>query len=756
MSKLLIFFDNQTFKLNSSIFNYIKRWVTYQIINNIKEFNEIIIYKTCPELIEKKINISDIENIFLDILIWINNIIYKKYDIYKLNTIKNIIDEIKKNNSNNLTDFNINDLNKNTNEQIKKDKILIFISIYNYIYDYDEKIIKYINDTLDNNNFDIKFINISSSCAVNILFPKVNEHYIDIHSLKISHKDFDKFFPLKNTDNMNYLNEYSDINSKFVINILKYVELLYFIESYFNDENKNQNMEIYKIINNILNNTKIIGIDEDNLLEQNIIKSYNNAIKNYLTKWEEFKIKFPIDKLSPNITESYIKYILEFYSIMYPKIYQTNLNNFSTKTIFNKNKNLTTSSLSEIKIKLIHNLNIQPDDNSINFLKSTLTMTNWVEEYANANPFGFLIRYCPCKLSYRGILDLNSSILKTYPNMIVNNVTTNFVPLYDYYQIIMFDYENNNNDNIDNILEKKKFFNISNFNINDNINGSGNVMLPLYINKFHWELTKSIWTYHLTFINNCFEYEYNKKMDSIYFLSIFKLINVLKNSKTNSNNNNNYKSLIRLFGYLLRTCIQILIDNKFIHSIKNEYNKYTNLVINLDSLNKNTTFSDWFDRLIQLIISNGIEENQLINDLNKITLKIFKNYIISNYKMDFWDKINLSEKNIKMNTIEFLKNDVIQENICWTYLNYDIMIFYKIIKLIYKSFGFNQFIKQIDKTNGYFEDECEYNINLLNLKSITDIINNNCNSQYSIEKYYGNIYDIIKNYIELDDVKLNN
>lgn len=756
MSKLLIFFDNQTFKLNSSIFNYIKRWVTYQIINNIKEFNEIIIYKTCPELIEKKINISDIENIFLDILIWINNIIYKKYDIYKLNTIKNIIDEIKKNNSNNLTDFNINDLNKNTNEQIKKDKILIFTSIYNYIYDYDEKIIKYINDTLDNNNFDIKFINISSSCAVNILFPKVNEHYIDIHSLKISHKDFDKFFPLKNTDNMNYLNEYSDINSKFVINILKYVELLYFIESYFNDENKNQNMEIYKIINNILNNTKIIGIDEDNLLEQNIIKSYNNAIKNYLTKWEEFKIKFPIDKLSPNITESYIKYILEFYSIMYPKIYQTNLNNFSTKTIFNKNKNLTTSSLSEIKIKLIHNLNIQPDDNSINFLKSTLTMTNWVEEYANANPFGFLIRYCPCKLSYRGILDLNSSILKTYPNMIVNNVTTNFVPLYDYYQIIMFDYENNNNDNIDNILEKKKFFNISNFNINDNINGSGNVMLPLYINKFHWELTKSIWTYHLTFINNCFEYEYNKKMDSIYFLSIFKLINVLKNSKTNSNNNNNYKSLIRLFGYLLRTCIQILIDNKFIHSIKNEYNKYTNLVINLDSLNKNTTFSDWFDRLIQLIISNGIEENQLINDLNKITLKIFKNYIISNYKMDFWDKINLSEKNIKMNTIEFLKNDVIQENICWTYLNYDIMIFYKIIKLIYKSFGFNQFIKQIDKTNGYFEDECEYNINLLNLKSITDIINNNCNSQYSIEKYYGNIYDIIKNYIELDDVKLNN
>ena len=48
-----------------------------------------------------------------------------------------------------------------------------------------------------------------------------------------------------------------------------------------------------------------------------------------------------------------------------------------------------------------------------------------------------MFQYCPNKLSYKGIIDLNSSIYKTYPNMIINTVTTNWVGIYDYYQIIL-------------------------------------------------------------------------------------------------------------------------------------------------------------------------------------------------------------------------------------------------------------------------------------------------------------------------------
>lgn len=275
--------------------------------------------------------------------------------------------------------------------------------------------------------------------------------------------------------------------------------------------------------------------------------------------------------------------------------------------------------------------------------------------------------------------------------------------------------------------------------------------MPLYINKNHWKLSKCLWSYHLSFINNCFENEYNIKMDNIYFFAILKFLNNLKN------NDNNIKTTIRLFGYILRTCIQILIDNKFIHSIKNDYEKYIKLVLNLDSLDKNSIFSDLVIRIIQLIISNGIEINELECELNKISTHIFKKYIIQNYKMDYWDKLN--EINItnehKKKEIDILKNNVIQENICWIYLDFDLKLLNKIIKSIYYINGFNQFIKQIDKTNGCFEDiekdidkDIDKDIKSINLRTIKDIIDLKCSEEID-HTYYYKFIDITK-YCEID------
>ena len=98
-------------------------------------------------------------------------------------------------------------------------------------------------------------------------------------------------------------------------------------------------------------------------------------------------------------------------------------------------------------------------------------------------------------------------------------------------------------------------------------------MLPIFINKNHWQLVKSFWKYHMSFINNSFEYNYNKRMDNIYFLVLLKNFNNLNESY----NLNKIKLIpdcdIRLFIYILRTSIQILIDNKYINNIKNEYNR---------------------------------------------------------------------------------------------------------------------------------------------------------------------------------------
>lgn len=759
MKDLLIFFDNQTFKLNNIIINYIKRWIVYKIINNYNDYSNICLYKTYPEFVEKKITLDNIREDIQDILIWINNVIYKKYESYPTKCFKNIIDKINQN-------ISYKDILVKNNTQ---NEIIIFCSISNYEHNFTETNIIYINDILNDKKMNDKKININliNICCIPFLkqfFPKINEEIIDINCLKTENIKINKMI---NSNNKNIdanvgdllnINKYIDYDSitnicKFTkdLTVFEYLLLMFEIENYTHDlisTNSLTKQDFFQMSNVILD--KICFSCETNHNSQilNIFKSYKNSIKDIILRQMDISIILPIDKLTPELSTSYIKYILEFYSIIYPKInYYNSMQNSSNKQK-NKQKNIIKST-SNISIGNIKNFDLDENDISYKYLTSSLTITNWVEEYLNANPFGFIIKYNPCKLSYKGIYDSNSSILKTYPNIVVNNITTNFVPLYDYYQIILFDYENNKdkNENEDvynnNQDEKKKMFNISNFNITDNINGNGNVMIPLYINKSHWELTKSLWSYHISFINNCFEQEYNNKMDNIYFYAIFKNFNDLKNLT----NNKNIKSIIRLFCYLLRTCIQILIDNKFIHSVKNDYKKYFNLVLNLETLDKNSIFADWIIRLIQLIIGNGINDEELKLDLNKITNFVFDKYIIDNYKMDFWDMIN--DSNIsntqKKSEIEMLKIKVIQDNICWLYLNFDLQVFNKMIKSIYNINGFNQFIKQIDKTNGCLIDTNEMHI--LNIKNLENIIKTHNEIQFDIDNYQ---VDISKYYSDLD------
>ena len=740
MKKLLIFFDNQAYKLNGLLINCLKRWIVYKIINNYSEYDDMYIYKTYPYFVEKKIflNNDNWEENICDILTWINNIIYKTFNdnIYPTICIKNIVDKI-------------NTINNENNE------IIVITSLTLKDKEaFTEKNIKYITSIIK--NYNINFINISNANDVIYnLFDKIasiKENYIDVNCLKTENIDIRKTININSDkNNTNYEKYKKNIIELNLLNIkslslFEHIKILYWIESctLTNISSNNKNQEFNTITSSILMNIKNIyecqNIHNSKIL--NIIKSYTNLVSDIITRQNELMTKFPIDKLTPEMYASYIKYILEFYSIIYPKIHNNNLIQLNSKNQKNKQKKISNIT-SEIKLKNVKPLNIEINDVSGEFLKSTLTLTNWIDEYANANPFGFMIKYDPNKLSYKGILDFGSSILKTYPNMVVNNITTNFVSLYDYYQIVLLDYENNKKDNdnnngndindedVNDMNNKQNFFNVKNFNISDNINGDGNVMLPLYINKQHWELTKSIWSYHMSFVNNCFEQEYDIKMDNIYFLSILKLFGDLKNLDANSNS----KSIIRLFGFILRTSIQILIDNKFLHSIKGDYTKHLNSVMETETLDKNTIFIDWLIRVVQLIVSNSITDEELKADLDKITNFIFKKYIIANYKMNFWDIINnqkITEIEKKKN-LDMLKNDVLQENMCWLFLNFDLKIFNKIVKSIYAINGFNQFIKQIDKTNGCLTDTNETNI--LSIKALNNIFKIHCETQFNVDDY---------------------
>ena len=726
MDNLLVFFDNTTFKINNIILNYLKRLIIYEIIyKNIYkgEIGDVYIFKTNPSLIEIKLNEQNNKINIVTLLNTINNVIYKEYNSYDSLCFKKILDRI--------TDFEKNTINN---------KIIIICSIDSENY-FPELNVKYMDELFSTFKSEIKLINISKYSFINKLCPKINETFIDIKEFKIENLNIQQLFNSNSDfDYITYGNSIIDDKDKILKfdinmgdNLLNYLLFIDCVEKSIlsnvkNKLNQDNNIELIK---------KILSINflSDNTILLNILKSFQKSINNIIYRITDSFYKLPISKLDDYLSQTYIKYILEFYEIIYPKIYKNNISNLSlinNKNLIKKNNSET----SKISLKLLPNLNI--NDKSIEYLRSTLSLTNWNEEYNNFNPFGFLIKYNPCKFSYKGILDINSSIIKSYPNMIINSVTTNWIGLYDYYQLILSDYEENPND-FSNI--NKEIFNISNFNIIDNIQGDGNVLLPIYINQYHWELTKSIWSYHISFINNCFEPEYNKKMDNIYFLTFLKIFNNLKQIDSNTN----VKSIIRLFCYLLRTCLQILIDNKFLHSIKKDYPKYLELVLNTDQLDKNNNLSDWIVRLLQLIISNECGIEQLEKDLDQINRHIFNKFIISNYKMDFWEMIN--DPNTipeKINQeLDILKNHVLQDNISWLFFNHDIRIINKIVKQIYSIKGFNQFIKILDLSNGFIEDDNQnYPINMLTLSKI---IKDQFAEQFDITKFD---IDISKFYIK--------
>ena len=142
-------------------------------------------------------------------------------------------------------------------------------------------------------------------------------------------------------------------------------------------------------------------------------------------------------------------------------------------------------------------------------------------------------------------------------------------------------------------------------------------------------------------------------------------------------------------------------------------------------------------KLIQLIVSNGDSE-KIAKDILTIRNLLFNKSIIKNYKMDYWDLINNQDtpKCKIINELDILKNNVLEENICWLYLEHDLILLSKIIKSIYLIKGFNQFIKQIDKTNGYLNEQDLTNIDL---KTFTTIIKNIHSIQFNINNYSVNI-----------------
>ena len=686
-----IFVDNITFHDNNIIYKFLKRWIIYKIIDIINNNHDIIIGKTIPQIIVNKFNNSNL-NCVENIVTYIENIIYKKYDDDTYPTIhfKNIIDYF-----NELNDNNINE-------------IFIITSI-NKDGHFNENNINSINNFLKNENIynKINLINISKNKLQEIGNFK-NIYNIDFKETKITNIILNQIF--KVIINLNFFNKNSIEKN---INLDNNQELLYLLGELHKTEKYIYNLILNKSYNdmelNFIEENLKINLISTNIKIKNIFKNYLKSINDSLNLLRNINFKNIYDNINRKFNNTYIKYIIEFYEIIYPKL---NNNNFI------KNK-INLSLINIFENKFLENDNFIKK--SLDFTNSNLTMTNWLDEYNNYNPFGILIKYKVDKFSYKGIIHGKINLLYSYPNVIINSVNNNWCSIYDYYQLIQLKLDNK--DEYDEYFEDdNNNFNINNFNITDNLLGDSNVLIPIYINKDHWKLLKPLWKYHLSFIHNCYENEYNKKMDNIYFLIILKKLNLIID-KYNSSKQINNNDLI-LFNYILRTCIQIMIDNKYLNSIKNEHEKYFKILMNDKKSNVNNVFN-YIIRLIQLIISNNsinINLNDYFNKIEKLYLKFF---IEQYYKIDFWEMFNQSnDEKLKKEKLDEINKNYINENIYWFNLKNDLTILNQFIIEIYNKSGFNQYIKINESNYGFLDNNKKLSQKHFN-NTLAHIVNNN-------------------------------
>ena len=129
-----------------------------------------------------------------------------------------------------------------------------------------------------------------------------------------------------------------------------------------------------------------------------LLYNFKNSIKKI---FDRNTILCPItvpNYLSDSISDSnsdseseYIKYIMEFYKEIYPKLinYHCDIN---TKKF--KIKNTITKQIIPSDFKKITKIQFENiHDESIQYFVSNTTMTNWVDEFNELNPFGILIKY---------------------------------------------------------------------------------------------------------------------------------------------------------------------------------------------------------------------------------------------------------------------------------------------------------------------------------------------------------------------------
>lgn len=688
-----IIIENFTYIKKNNAINHIKKLVVYFLNYMCRHFSKlskiIKIYKfdysnEVYKLVEIPINFN---NGMHDIIKEIININYKLYEtedqLVNKEEVINKINEIKQNSDN---------------------KIFLITSIEN-VY----KNIDYFTN-IDNEN--VKKINITNQT---IFTPDDNIKHFNYRAKFYEIFDKDIFIPMSNYDTskidekLNLIKTFNNVNKDTLSNYIYALELIdtninnlkkdNIKNNKKNEDNKNNIIEkeitkFYENIKDILN-LKV----EINEIINNFIKNFQ---KNTLGNITEIlpcykKIKILNDG---SLKNSYnIEQCIDFYQKLYLNNEDYNIKN--NKLISFENKKII---INNVNFNQINTMN----HNLVKFTTSSLTLSNIYEEYNDSNIYGILINY---KNNTGGNINkFKNNIINVakYPKIDqLNNIIINWMSICDYYEIALI-----------NCSDYK--VGLKNIIIKDEVYGNTNAILPIYFNKSHWKLYKTISSYHMSFLNSIHELDYDKNYDNIYFIMLLKIFTYI-----NFDFKKTKEEYIQLFMFVLRTCIQIMQENKYYCSLESKFSTYINS-INAENYLKNMT--NFTIRTVQYIVFNGNKSISYI--CSKITKIIVDKYIKENINIGFWSNVKDKQNYIEKSLNKYLYG--------WLCLQTDLLKMEQFVKEIYKYNGFNKFIKEIDKCDGYIEIDDD-NPKIIDCKKLIDI-NKKINNEINFNKYYNKIF----------------
>lgn len=688
-----IIIENFTYIKKNNAINHIKKLVVYFLNYMCRHFSKlskiIKIYKfdysnEVYKLVEIPINFN---NGMHDIIKEIININYKLYEtedqLVNKEEVINKINEIKQNSDN---------------------KIFLITSI--------ENVYKNIDHFTNIDNENVKKINITNKT---IFTPDDNITHFNYRAKFYEIFDKDIFIPMSNYDTskidekLNLIKTFNNVNKDTLSNYIYALELIdtninnlkkdNIKNNKKNEDNKNNIIEkeitkFYENIKDILN-LKV----EINEIINNFIKNFQ---KNTLGNITEIlpcykKIKILNDG---SLKNSYnIEQCIDFYQKLYLNNEDYNIKN--NKLISSENKKII---INNVNFNQINTMN----HNLVKFTTSSLTLSNIYEEYNDSNIYGILINY---KNNTGGNINrFKNNIINVakYPKIDqLNNIIINWMSICDYYEIALI-----------NCSDYK--VGLKNIIIKDEVYGNTNAILPIYFNKSHWKLYKTISSYHMSFLNSIHELDYDKNYDNIYFIMLLKIFTYI-----NFDFKKTKEEYIQLFMFVLRTCIQIMQENKYYCSLESKFSTYINS-INAENYLKNMT--NFTIRTVQYIVFNG--EKSISYICSKITKIIVDKYIKENINIGFWSNVKNKQNYIEKSLNKYLYG--------WVCLQTDLLKMEQFVKEIYKYNGFNKFIKEIDKCDGYIEIDDD-NPKIIDCKKLIDI-NKKINNEINFNKYYNKIF----------------